>query len=93
MTNKEELSRLIEIAEKDKEFAEKFIAAEKAKDADEIIRLAAEKGVTLKRENSLRHEIDNEELKNVTGGSEKFVHQHSRYDRLRSCIWHRLLGT
>ena len=71
MSNKEELTRLTEFAEKDKEFAEKFTAAVKAKNADEAIRLAAEKGFTLKAEDFAfdeMHEVDKEELEHVAGG-------------------------
>ena len=71
MANKEELKRLAEIAEKDKDFCEKFTAAVNARNADEAVRLAAEKGVTLKAEEfafSGKRELDSEELKNVAGG-------------------------
>lgn len=72
MTNKEELRRLAEYADKDKEFAEKFTAAMKAKNTDEAIRLASEKGFTLTKEDFAfdeERELDTDELANVAGGS------------------------
>ena len=71
MSTKEELNRLTEFAEKDNEFAEKFNAAVKAKNADEAIRLAAEKGFTLTAEDFAfdgMSELDKEELEHVAGG-------------------------
>lgn len=71
MLTKEELNRLAEFAEKDNEFAEKFNAAVKAKNADEAIRLAAEKGFTLTAEDFAfdgMSELDREELEHVAGG-------------------------
>lgn len=82
MLNKEELHRLAEAAEKDKEFAEKFTAAVKAKNADETVRLAAGKGFNLKAEDFAfdgKRELDPEEFENVAGG--KFnEHCHDFWD-------------
>ena len=70
MSNKEELQRLVEFAKEDKEFAEKFMAAMKAKNSDEAIQLAADKGFTLTADDfkfNQKRELDPEELKNVSG--------------------------
>ena len=71
MLNKEEMKRLVEAAKNDKDFAEKFTVAMKAKNTDETIRLAAEKGFTFKEEDFAFHldcELDPEELEQVAGG-------------------------
>ena len=75
MLNKEEMKHLVEAAKNDKDFAEKFTAAMKAKNTDEAIRLAAEKGFTLTAEDFAFHvecELDPEELKQVAGGESIF---------------------
>lgn len=71
MLSKEEMKRFAEVAGQDKEFAEKLTAAMKAKNTDEAIRLAAEKGFTLTAEDFAfqgKRELDPEELEQVAGG-------------------------
>ena len=75
MMNKEEMKRFAEVAKQDKDFVEKFTVAMKAKNTDEAIRLAAEKGFTLTAEDFAFHvecELDPEELKQVAGGESIF---------------------
>lgn len=74
MLNKEEIQRITECAENDKEFALKFTAAVRAKNADEAIRLAAEKGFKLTAEDFAFNgngELDRKELENVAGGVDR----------------------
>ena len=71
MLSKEEMKRFAEVAEQDKDFAEKITAAMKAKNIDEVIRLAAEKGFTFTAEDfdfQGKRELDLDELKQVAGG-------------------------
>ena len=66
------MKRFAEVAKQDKDFAEKFTVAMKAKNIDEAIRLAAEKGFTFTAEDFAFHveyELDSEELEHVAGGA------------------------
>ncbi|MBQ6773957.1 MAG: Nif11-like leader peptide family RiPP precursor [Synergistaceae bacterium] len=88
MSNKKELQRLIELAKEDKEFAEKFMAAMKSKNADEAIRIAAEKGVSLTADDfkfNQKRELDPEELKNVAGSESIFVNNCKKADEAFLC--------
>ena len=73
MINMEEVQRLAECAENDKEFTEKFVQAMNARNIDEVIRLAAEKDFTFTKEDfdfPSKRKLDLDELDYAVGGLE-----------------------
>ena len=93
MLSKEEMKRFAEVAEQDKDFAEKITAAMKAKNIDEVIRLAAEKGFTFTAEDfdfQGKRELDLDELKQVAAGGASWdeVDEWCGDAELAGCVLH-----